>query len=49
MPKKQIITVCCQPTYHCELNPIEMVQSQIKRYVADHNVDFSMKSMEDLT
>jgi transposase len=36
------------PPYHCELNPIEMVWSQVKRHVAVNNSTFKAKDMEDL-
>lgn len=42
------VTVCRLPPYHCELNPIEMVWSQLKRHVAKHNVDFKVSKMQEL-
>lgn len=42
------VTVCRLPPYHCELNPIEMVWSQLKRHVATHNVDFKASKMQEL-
>ena len=32
------IDVLRLPTKHCEYNPVEMIWSQIKGYVASHNV-----------
>lgn len=37
------------PPYHPDLNPIEMVWSAVKRYVASHNTTFSFKDVEKLT
>lgn len=36
------------PPYHCELNPIELVWSQLKRHVAQHNVKFKINLLEGL-
>ncbi|KAH7958877.1 hypothetical protein HPB49_006114 [Dermacentor silvarum] len=36
------------PPYHCELNPIELVWSQVKGYVASKNTDFQIDSVEKL-
>ncbi|XP_049268658.1 uncharacterized protein LOC125757264 [Rhipicephalus sanguineus] len=36
------------PPYHCELNPIELVWSQVKGYVASRNTDFKIESVEKL-
>lgn len=36
------------PPYHCELNPIEMVWSEVKRYVASNNTTFKLKDVEGL-
>ncbi|XP_037518103.1 uncharacterized protein LOC119394874 [Rhipicephalus sanguineus] len=36
------------PPYHCELNPIELVWSQVKGYVASKNTDFKIDSVEQL-
>lgn len=36
------------PPYHCELNPIELVWSQVKGYVASRNTDFKIDSVEKL-
>ncbi|XP_049522635.1 uncharacterized protein LOC125945101 [Dermacentor silvarum] len=36
------------PPYHCELNPLELVCSQVKRYVASKNTDFKIDSVEKL-
>lgn len=34
------------PPYHCELNPIECVWSEVKRYVASNNSTFKLKDVE---
>ena len=31
------------PTYHCELNPIEMAWAQVKGYIKVHNTTFTLK------
>lgn len=36
------------PPYHCELNPIELVWSQVKRHVAANNTKYDVKQMEPL-
>ena len=36
------------PPYHCDLNPIELIWAQIKDYVAKHNKDFNIKTIEKL-
>jgi hypothetical protein len=36
------------PPYHCELNPIEMVWSQVKGYVARQNSEFKISEVEKL-
>ncbi|KAH6932412.1 hypothetical protein HPB50_005355 [Hyalomma asiaticum] len=36
------------PPYHCELNPTELVWSQVKAYVASKNTDFKLDSVEKL-
>ncbi|XP_037576722.1 uncharacterized protein LOC119458938 [Dermacentor silvarum] len=36
------------PPYHCELNPIELVWSQVKGYLASKNTDFKINSVEKL-
>ncbi|KAG8239686.1 hypothetical protein J437_LFUL016316 [Ladona fulva] len=35
--------LCRIPPYHCELNAIELVWSQLKRDIASHNVSFRPK------
>ena len=30
------------PPYHCELNPIELCWSQVKRYIKEHNKEFTL-------
>jgi len=34
------------PPYHCQLNPVEIVWSQVKNYVASHNKTFKMADVE---
>lgn len=41
-------TVLRLPPYHCELNPIELVWSQVKRNVAMHNTRFKKELMQPL-
>jgi hypothetical protein len=36
------------PTISCELNPVELVWSQIKRHVAVHNTQFKASFMNNL-
>ena len=36
------------PPYHCELNPIELIWSQIKGYVVRQNNVFKLKSVVNL-
>ncbi|XP_072398383.1 uncharacterized protein [Diabrotica undecimpunctata] len=36
------------PSYHCELKPIELVWSEIKRLVARHNTNFKKEQVENL-
>ncbi|XP_050503419.1 uncharacterized protein LOC126882497 [Diabrotica virgifera virgifera] len=36
------------PPYHCELNPIELVWSEIKRFLARHNTNFKKLEVENL-
>lgn len=36
------------PPYHCELNPIELVWSQVKGYVAANNTTFKLDEVEKL-
>ncbi|XP_049274291.1 uncharacterized protein LOC125759486 [Rhipicephalus sanguineus] len=35
------------PHYHCEFNPIEMVWSQVKGYIAANNRSFTLAGVED--
>jgi transposase len=37
MAEQRGVTVCRLSPCHCELNPIQLVWSQIKRHVAVHN------------
>ena len=41
-------TVLRLPPYHAELNPIELIWSQIKGYVARRNTTFKMADMKQL-
>lgn len=36
------------PPYHCEFNPIEMVWSQVKGYIAANNTSFTLAEVERL-
>ena len=36
------------PVRHCELNPIELIWAQVKRFVAQRNTTFKMKDVEAL-
>ncbi|XP_066596594.1 uncharacterized protein [Prorops nasuta] len=36
------------PSYHCELNPIEMVWSMVKQYVKSHNTTFKVQDVKKL-
>ncbi|XP_077512003.1 uncharacterized protein LOC144122911 [Amblyomma americanum] len=36
------------PPYHCELNPIERVWSQVKGYVASYNTAFTLAAVEEM-
>jgi transposase len=49
MAKQRGMTVCRLPPYHCELNPIELVWSQIERHGAVHNTQFKASFMNNLT
>jgi hypothetical protein len=48
MAKQRDVTVCRLPPYHCELNPVELVWSQIKRHVAVHNSQFMASFVNNL-
>jgi transposase len=48
MAEQRGMTVCRLPPYHCELNPVELVWSQIKRHVAEHNTRFKASFMNNL-
>ena len=37
------------PPYHCELNPIELCWSQVKRYIKDQNKEFTLTAVKCLT
>ena len=41
-------TVLRLPPYHCNLNPIELIWSQLKRYVAANNVTFKLPDFQQL-
>jgi hypothetical protein len=36
------------PVAHCELNPIEFVRSDVKRYLRNHNHTFKLADLEQL-
>ncbi|KAG8238540.1 hypothetical protein J437_LFUL018354 [Ladona fulva] len=46
--KEKNIIECRLPPYHCELNPIELVWSLLKRHIAVHNISFHVKEMQSL-
>ncbi|KAG8240405.1 hypothetical protein J437_LFUL002548 [Ladona fulva] len=48
MAKEKNIILRRLPRYHCKLNPIELVWSQLKRYIAVHNISFHVKEMQSL-
>ena len=37
------------PLYHCELNPIELAWSQVKRYIKENNQLFTSTAVKELT
>ena len=37
------------PPYHCDLNPLELCWSQVKGYIKEHNTDFKLSSVKQLT
>ena len=37
------------PPYHCELSPIELAWSQVKRHIKDNNCLFTLSAVKDLT
>ena len=37
------------PSYHCELNPIELAWSQVKRYIKENNQLFTLTAVRELT
>ena len=45
---KNGIQVLRLPPYHCELNPIELVWSQVKGYVAQKNTSFKLQDVKRL-
>ena len=47
--RKMVIFVLRSPVRHCELNPIELIWAQMKRYVACRNNTFRMKDVQKLT
>lgn len=48
MAKAYNITVLRLPPYHCELNPIELIWSQVKGYVAANNTTFKINDVRRL-
>ena len=36
------------PPYHCELNPLELIWAQVKRYAAMHNTSFKISNLDTL-
>lgn len=36
------------PPYHCDLNPEELIWANIKKYVANHNKNFNMTTIQQL-
>lgn len=46
--KLQQKTILRLPPYHCELNPIELIWSQVKGYVAGNNKTFSLPEVRKL-
>lgn len=36
------------PPYHCELNPIELIWSQVKGHVANNNISFKLQEVKQL-
>ena len=37
------------PPYHCELNPIELAWSQVKRFIKENNQLFTLTAVKELT
>lgn len=48
MAQEKGFTVIRIPPYHCELNPIELVWSQVKRHVAMNNLNYKLNEMPAL-
>ena len=48
MAEKYGHTILRLPPYHCELNPIEMIWSQIKGHVARENRTFKVNDVKEL-
>jgi transposase len=48
MAEQRGVTLCRLPPYHCKLNVIELVWSQIKRHAAVHNTQFKAYFMNNL-
>ena len=47
--KQELHEVECLPPYQCELNPIELTWSQVKRHIKDNNSLFMLSAVKDLT
>lgn len=48
MAKTHNLEILRLPPYHCELNPIELVWSQVKRHVAVNNKTYNVKLIKPL-
>ncbi|CAI6375500.1 unnamed protein product [Macrosiphum euphorbiae] len=46
--KKNNMTVLRTPPYHCEVNPIELAWSSVKRYVKSNNTTFKLPDVRQL-
>ncbi|XP_072380739.1 uncharacterized protein [Diabrotica undecimpunctata] len=48
MAKSKNVKLLRLPPYHCELNPIVLVWSEIKRFVAKHNTNFTISIQKQM-